>query len=144
MSRSLLFLIADTGGGHRAAATAVSHYLGRAHPGEFDVEIVDPFASASPRLLGRTAGLYGPLIQRAPWLWGGMFHATNSRPMVRAAELVLRSVDPAIERLMTDLEPAAVVSFHPLLNRAAVRARRRLGMRVPLITACLLYTSRCV
>jgi 1,2-diacylglycerol 3-beta-galactosyltransferase len=135
MSRSLLFLIADTGGGHRAAATAVSHYLGRAHPGEFDVEVVDPFASASPRLLGRTAGLYGPLIQRAPWLWGGMFHVTNSRVMVRAAELVLRSVDPAIERLMTDLEPAAVVSFHPLLNRAAVRARRHLGMRVPLVTA---------
>ncbi len=135
MSRSLLFLIADTGGGHRAAATAVSHYLGRAHPGEFEVEVVDPFASASPRLLGRTAGLYGPLIQRAPWLWGGMFHVTNSRAMVRVAELVLRSVDPAIERLMTNLDPAAVVSFHPLLNRAAVRARRRLGMRVPLVTA---------
>src|ERR1035437_2589885 len=129
MSRSLLFLIADTGGGHRAAATAVSHYLDRAHPGEFSVEIVDPFASASPRLLGRTAGLYGPLIQRAPWLWGGMFHATNSRTMVRTAELVMRSVDPAIARLMTTLEPAAVVSFHPLLNRAAVRARRRLGLR---------------
>src|ERR1035441_6651861 len=135
MPRSLLFLIADTGGGHRAAATAVSHYLDRAHPGEFSVEIVDPFASASPRLLGRTAGLYGPLIQRAPWLWGGMFHATNSRTMVRTAELVMRSVDPAIARLMTALEPAAVVSFHPLLNRAAVRVRRRLGLRVPLVTA---------
>ena len=36
---------------------------------------------------------------------------------------------------MTSLEPAAVVSFHPLLNRAAVRARRRLGLRVPIVTA---------
>ncbi len=135
MSRSLLFLIADTGGGHRAAATAVSHYLERTHPGEFAVEIVDPFATASPRLLGSTASLYGPLIQHAPWFWGGLFHVTNSRAMVRAAEVVLRSVDPAIERLMTALEPAAVVSFHPLLNRAAVRARRHLGLRMPLVTA---------
>ena len=133
--RSLLFLIADTGGGHRAAATAVSHYLGRAHPGEFTVEIVDPFATASPRILSRTASLYGPLIQHAPWVWGGLFHATNSRAMVRASELVLRGVDPAIARFMTALEPAAVVSFHPLLNRAAVRARRSLGLRVPLVTA---------
>ena len=135
MSRPLLFLIADTGGGHRAAATAVSHHLGVAHPGEFTVEIVDPFATASPRLLGRTASLYGPLIQHAPWVWGGLFHATNSRAMVRVSELVLHSVDPAIARLMTSLEPAAVVSFHPLLNRAAVRARRRLGLRVPIVTA---------
>ena len=134
MSRPLLFLIADTGGGHRAAATAVSHYLGQAHPGEFAVEIVDPFAGASPRLMGRTASLYGPLIQHAPWVWGGLFHVTNSRPMVRAVEMVLRGVDPAIERWMTRLRPAAVVSFHPLLNRAAVRARRRLGLRVPVAT----------
>ncbi|MGA2282885.1 MAG: glycosyltransferase [Candidatus Dormibacteria bacterium] len=135
MSRTLLFLIADTGGGHRAAATAVSHYLGRAHPGEFAVEIVDPFATASPRILGGTASLYGPLIQHAPWVWGGLFHATNSRAMVRASEVILRSVDPAIARLMTSWDPAAVVSFHPLLNRAAVRARRRVGLRFPIITA---------
>ena len=135
MSHTLLFLIADTGGGHRAAATAVSRYLERTHPGEFSVQIVDPFATASPKLLGRTASLYGPLIQHAPWLWGGLFHVTNSRAMVRASEVVLRSVDPAIERLMTELEPAAVVSFHPLLNRAAVRARRHLRLRIPLVTA---------
>src|SRR5487761_297095 len=134
MPPSLLFLIADTGGGHRAAATAVSRDLESEHPGEYAVKIVDPFAAASPQILGRVTGLYGPMIQHAPWLWGGLFHATNSRAGVRAVEILLRSVDATITRLMTAQPPAAVVSFHPLLNRAAARARRRAGLRVPLAT----------
>jgi len=53
--------------------------------------------------------------------------------MVRAAELVLRSVDP--HRTFDDgLEPAAVVSFHPLLNRAGEGAETP-GHAGPLITA---------
>ena len=96
------------------------------------MEIVDPFATASPRLLGSTASLYGPLIQHAPWFWGGLFHVTNSRAMVRAAEVVLRSVDPAIERLMTALEAGGRRSLStPCSTVHAVRARRHLGLRDP-------------
>jgi 1,2-diacylglycerol 3-beta-galactosyltransferase len=129
----LLFLIADTGGGHRACATAVAEQLGP--ESGFDCHIVDPFAESSPRLIGWTADLYGPLIRDAPWLWGAMYHATNSRPGVATlVHSTLRPVQPGITRLIERLQPAAIVSFHPLLNHIASRARRSLGLQRPLLT----------
>jgi 1,2-diacylglycerol 3-beta-galactosyltransferase len=123
VSIPLLFLIADTGGGHRAAATAVSGRLEMDRPGEFDVHIVDPAAADSPTLLSRTAELYSPLIHHARWVWAAMYHATNSRPAVALMRRsALRPMGDAIERLLATLRPAAVVSFHPLLNHLAAEA----------------------
>lgn len=122
--RRLLFLIADTGGGHRASANAVARQLGTDFPGQFDPVIVDPFTSAAPRLMGRTAGLYGPLIQHARWVWGALYHSTNSRAAVSAMRrTALRPLVPALRRLISDVLPDVVVSFHPLLNHAAVASR---------------------
>ena len=132
----LLFLIADTGGGHRAGANAVSRRLELDRPGEFDVRIVDPVATASPGVLGRTAGLYGPVIQHARWLWAALYHATNSRGAVALMRrTALRPLRDTLTGLLDTVEPAAVVSFHPLLNHLAAQAVRAPGAtRVPVIT----------
>lgn len=131
----LLFLIADTGGGHRASASAVARELARGHPGSLEVHIVDPFAELGPAVLGRLSGLYGPITQRAPWLWGGLYHSTNSRSAVAAlTATALRAVAPGVRRVVEALAPEAVVSFHPLLNHVTARALRAARRRVPLIT----------
>ncbi len=136
MTRTLLFLIADTGGGHRASANAVKAEFDVVHPGEYDIRIVDPFVEGAPRWTGRTSNLYGPLIQHARWAWGGLYHTTNSRAAVRALRATgLRAVQPGLARLCQELRPAAVVSFHPLLNHVMARVLRRPDVqRVPLIT----------
>lgn len=132
----LLFLIADTGGGHRASATAVRSYLEAHHPGRFDIHLVDPFVELAPGFTGRTTNLYGPIIKHAPWMWGAVYHTTNSRAavaMLRGSGL--RTVKPGIARLCRRLDPAAIVSFHPLLNHVTARVLRRPDVRrVPLIT----------
>jgi 1,2-diacylglycerol 3-beta-galactosyltransferase len=132
----LLFLIADTGGGHRAGATAVAHRLELDCPGEFEVHIVDPTAVASPTLLSRTADLYAPLIHHARWVWAGLYHATNSAPAVAVIRAsALRSLGRALRQLLASLRPAAVVSFHPLLNHVSAAVVREDGVsRVPVIT----------
>lgn len=132
----LLFLIADTGGGHRAGATAVARRLALDRPGEFDVEIVDPVTSGSPAVLGRAAELYGPLIHHARWLWAGMYHATNSRAAVGLLRgSALRPVRRTITALVDARRPAEVVSFHPLLNHLAVEAvRASAAPRTPVVT----------
>jgi 1,2-diacylglycerol 3-beta-galactosyltransferase len=134
--RVLLFLIADTGGGHRASAKAVARHLVSSHPGQYEIHIVDPFAQAAPTLLGRTTGLYGPITQHARWLWGGLYHVTNSRAAVTLLRRsALRFVEPGITRLVKQLEPAAVVSFHPLLNHIAAQAAHTTGPRaIPIVT----------
>src|SRR5579863_1944551 len=119
--RRLLFLIADTGGGHRAAATAVERQMTATWPGDFEITILDPFTSAKPKVIGGTAGLYGPITRHARWFWGGLYHATNSRPAVALLEnTVLRSVTSAIMEALEANDPDCVVSFHPLLNHVTV------------------------
>jgi 1,2-diacylglycerol 3-beta-galactosyltransferase len=133
--RRLLFLIADTGGGHRAAAIAVERQMAETAPGEFEITILDPFNAAKQKVIGGTAGLYGPITRHARWLWGGLYHATNSRPAVTMLErTVLRSVQTAVTQAIHRLDPDCVVSFHPLLNHISVRAVREQARRVPVIT----------
>lgn len=131
----LLFLIADTGGGHRAAAEAVARRLAAAHPGRFATHVLEPFAAASPPLVESIMSLYAPLIRRTPRLWGAIYRATDSPAMVRALRSTLfRMVDPGVEQVVDVLQPAAIVCFHHIVAHVATRAVRRLGLRIPVIT----------
>ncbi len=136
LPRRLLFLISDTGGGHRAAATAVAECLETSYPGLYKVEILDPFARTSPRILGATARLYGPLSRSAGWMWAVLYHASDSAAMVRLLRAsVLRTAMPAIRAALAGDPPALVVSFHPLLNHPAVDAVREMpGVDAPIVT----------
>jgi 1,2-diacylglycerol 3-beta-galactosyltransferase len=120
----LLFLIADTGGGHRAAARAVSQALDSAYPGIFAPVLCDPLrGDGSSRLLRWVTGLYEPLIRLAPWLWGAVYYGSDSLPATRLLRLILFS---HANRRVVDADarhrPALIVSFHPLLAAAAVKA----------------------
>jgi 1,2-diacylglycerol 3-beta-galactosyltransferase len=131
----LLFLIADTGGGHRAAATAVERQMAVTSPGEFEITILDPFIRAKPRVIGGTAGLYGPITRHARWLWGALYHSTNNRSAVALLDsTVLRSVTGAVTDAVEQIDPDCVVSFHPLLNHVSVRAVRNRPRRTPVVT----------
>ena len=134
MTRRLLFLVADTGGAHRTFATGVARHLAAAHPGEVETAIVDPFASATSRVPRGTTRLYGPLTVHAPWAWGALWHATNSRLAAALVEQSLRILNPAMTRSVRRMDPSAIVSFHPLLACSAVRARRHLGLRAPVVS----------
>ena len=119
----LLFLIADTGGGHRNAARAVGQALDRRYPGRFAPVLFDPLGGpGSARLLRWITGLYGPVIRRAPWLWGAAYHASNSRPAARLLASVRCSGWPTgpPSRRSPGHRPAAIISFHPLTGMAAV------------------------
>jgi 1,2-diacylglycerol 3-beta-galactosyltransferase len=120
----LLFLIADTGGGHRAAAAAVADALERGYPGRYAPVLCDPLAGpAAPRLLRLITRAYGPVVRLAPWLWGIIYHATDSS---LAAWLLRRILLALAGRPLADalaaVRPAAVVSFHPLAGQMAARA----------------------
>lgn len=130
----LLFLFADTGGGHRAAAAAVAAELARLSEGSAAVTLVDPFRELAPPWLEHTVALYAPLIRRAPRLWGALYHATDTLPGVTATRTALSVVAARLRRLVASLRPAVVVSFHPLLSHPAVAATAPLSPRPQVAT----------
>lgn len=122
----VLFLVADTGGGHRSAATAVAEALLRDNPGRFAPALVDPLSGpGSSRALRWIARLYGPVVRHAPWAWGVIYRATDSRRMTRLLQrTLLRVADRPVIDATARLQPGVIVSCHPLTTGAAVRASR--------------------
>jgi 1,2-diacylglycerol 3-beta-galactosyltransferase len=137
----LLFLVSDTGGGHRAAARAVGEALAEAATttlatARFAPILCDPLAGPGSAPLPRwVTRLYGPATRLAPWAWGAAYHLSNSRA---AAGLLLRTLFRPASRLVADAiaayQPAVIVSFHPLTGHAAVAARRRTRTATPVLT----------
>jgi 1,2-diacylglycerol 3-beta-galactosyltransferase len=132
----VLFLMADTGGGHRNAARAVGESLELAYPGRFAPVLCDPLGGpGSSRLLRWVTGLYGPVVRRAPWLWGAAYYATNLRPaMWLLRRTLLRPADRAAAGAARARPPAVIVSFHPLTGMAAVWARDQVAPLAPVVT----------
>jgi 1,2-diacylglycerol 3-beta-galactosyltransferase len=132
----LLFLVGDTGGGHRSAANAVAQALDRLWPGRFAPVIYDPLLDpGAPRRLRWLAVLYGPAIRWCPWLWGILWHASNSPAAlswVKRTFLVLAGA--TVARAVGGCRPAAIVAFHPMTAEPAVRARDAAGARLSVIT----------
>jgi 1,2-diacylglycerol 3-beta-galactosyltransferase len=134
--RPLLFLIGDTGGGHRSAAAAVAQALERALPGRFVPVIWDPLRGPDvARPLRWFAGLYGPCIRLTPWLWW-LFWRTSDSPRVLAAvrRTIMAPVYGSVARAAESCRPALIVAFHPMTADPAVRARDRGGVLPPVVT----------
>ena len=132
----LLFLIGDTGGGHRSAAKAVAQALDHAYPGRFAPVICDPLRGpGAPRWTRWLAGLYGPAIRLAPWLWGAIWRAASSpRILGWIRRTLMPPVYDGVARAVAARQPAVIVNFHPLTADPAVRARDRSPARPQVIT----------
>lgn len=132
----LLFLIGDTGGGHRSAAAAVAQALERLLPGRFAPVIWDPLRGPdAPRLLRWFAGLYGPCIRLAPWLWWLFWRASDSpRGLAAVRRTVMAPVYGSVARAALACRPALIVAFHPMTADPAVRARDLTGPLAAVIT----------
>jgi 1,2-diacylglycerol 3-beta-galactosyltransferase len=121
-SPRVLILFSDTGGGHRAAARALTDALKQLDP-RCVVTVADPLITQGPEVVRRLASLYSPLIQRSRVAWGAVYHSSNTKPTFAAIRAVFgRGVRNAISELLQQHDPDVILSVHPLLNHVAHQA----------------------
>jgi 1,2-diacylglycerol 3-beta-galactosyltransferase len=160
--RTILFLIADTGAGHRSAANAISNAIrlisqkeqeewqarvvtaqaeGEAvvtlpeQPPTYRIEIVDVFEEYSRFPLREVVKLYGPTIRYNPKLFGELFHTSNREGTVQAVKtLATPLILNGLLRLFTTVQPDVIVSIHPMLNHVTVHALQELKLDIPFLT----------
>lgn len=136
MTKRALFLISDTGGGHRSAANAITAALDEIRePSSFEHRIDDVAAHCSFPLTQLGWG-YSTALRYAPPVYGALYYATNGRRRYKA---LVRFCEPLYRERLRDLflnyRPDVIVSVHPLLNHAALRARADAKMQhIPIIT----------
>ena len=130
-----LILMADTGGGHRAAARAILEGLDAGFPGRFEVIVSDPLAAAAWPIGGFGRG-YGPLVQHLPALYGAAWHRSDGMRAAAALHAALRpGLDPVLRRIYAETRPELVLSVHPMLTRRAQRVLRASGSQAPFAVA---------
>ncbi|MGZ3622587.1 MAG: MGDG synthase family glycosyltransferase [Ktedonobacteraceae bacterium] len=156
--RTILFLIADTGAGHRSAANAIRNALTflvqkrqeerliQEHAGEEEpesisaqtgcrIEIVDVFEEYSRFPLREAVKLYGPAIRYRPKLYGRIYQFSNQAQRFSAMKSISTPlVHNGLLRLIKSVKPDVIVSVHPLLNHVTIRILQDLGLHIPFIT----------
>ena len=130
----ILILFSDTGGGHRAAARALTDALKQLDP-TCDVTVADPLISQGPAVVRRLASLYSPMIQRSRAAWGAVYHSSNTKPTFAAIRAVF---GPGVRKVIIELvavhDPDVLLSVHPLLNHIAHQAILKCGRPRALMT----------
>jgi len=140
MEKRVLFLISDTGGGHRSAANAVVAALDEIEQGPDGAPLrlerrIDDVAAHCTFPLSQLGPAYSAALRFAPPLYGALYHATNGK---RRFDSVVKLCEPLyrarLRELFCDYRPDVIVSVHPLLNHAALRARADAEIAAPLLT----------
>ena len=130
----VLILFSDTGGGHRAAARALTDALKLLDP-TCVVTVADPLMAQGPMVVRRLASLYGPMIQRSRTAWGAVYHTSNTKPTFAAIRAVFGpGVRKATSELIKRHDPDVVLSVHPLLNHMTYQAIQKSGRQRALMT----------
>jgi 1,2-diacylglycerol 3-beta-galactosyltransferase len=131
---SVLILFSDTGGGHRAAAKALTGALRELDP-TVRVVACDPMIGEGSPLVREVVSLYPTIIQRARPAWGLIYHASNTPPIWAAVRAAYGpQVRHVVSRKMSDTDPDVVLSVHPMLTSPAWRAIQRSGRPRGLMT----------
>jgi 1,2-diacylglycerol 3-beta-galactosyltransferase len=133
-SPRILIVFSDTGGGHRAAARALSDALKQLDP-TCSVTVVDPLITQGPAVIRNLASLYSPVIRRSRAAWGAVYHTSNTKPTFAAIRAVFgRPVRKVLIDAMKNHDPDVVLSVHPLLNHVGYQAIQRSGRPRALMT----------
>jgi len=130
----ILFLFADTGGGHRSAAEAIIEALELEFPNNFTYAMVDFFADYTPPPFNLAAPTY-PAMSRMDYLWKTLFETSDDPDRMRMVYAMLWPyIRLYIYRLWKKNPHNVVVSVHPLINTPFLRAMKKRQDPTPYIT----------
>ena len=135
---TVLFLLADTGAGHRSAAHAVCRAMSLLAAESERVtcrgQCLDVFAACGKFPIRNWSRLYGWAIAHVPWLYGLAFHLTNHPSIFPLLERVLyRLLHDELAALLRQNRPDIVVCVHPLLGRVTLRVMAEAHFEVPFV-----------
>lgn len=136
MKKRILFLMSDTGGGHRAAAEAIRDALHRRYGDAVQAELVDVFRDYAPFPYKYMPEVYPWLINRAIWAWsfGYKISAAHYRTAKFFSSRNYQSMRKGLDRMVREHPADVVVSVHSVITTPSLNAYMTLPERPPFIT----------
>ena len=135
MKKRILFLISDTGGGHRASAQAIVEAINFLHPACYELMIEDLWKNQTPSPFCRLPNTYRWLIGPGLPLWKFLW-TTFARPFFQHRILADVSfwVSADIIAYYRRYRPDLIVSVHPLLNQIGLDCLQAAKLDIPFVT----------
>ncbi len=136
--KRFLFVMSDTGGGHRASARAVGDEMVRLYGDAVTVDVADIFVELGRWPFSRFPSWYPSLVGLDSVPWGVGYHLTDHARLVQTASyLAYPYTRMALRRFIRRHPADVIVSFHGVPNYALFLALQRMGLHVPMVTVVL-------
>jgi 1,2-diacylglycerol 3-beta-galactosyltransferase len=136
--KRFLFIISDTGGGHRASANAVKDAMFSLYGSAVEIDTIDLFVEMDRWPFYRFPDWYPQIISKNSVSWAVSYHLSNR---VRLMKTMSRIVWPYARHALCEVlrqHPAdVIVSFHPIPNYGLQMALRHLGWQIPVATVAV-------
>lgn len=136
MTKRILFLMSDTGGGHRASAQAIAKAIHHLYPHTYETIIEDIWKEHTPWPIDCMPDTYnwlsGPGVPFWKLLWKGtMMDTPRERFFEVMAPIFRRHAVPYLQKIKPDL----VISVHPVLNHTGMDWLAHAGLgHIPFVT----------
>ncbi len=135
MTKKILLLMTDTGGGHRSSAEAVLEALRRRQIPGCQVEMIDVLAGYAPFPINRLDRLYPYMTRFSKVTWEPAYRFTNTPERARFLMRTAWPIAQETARKVLVSHPAElIVSFHPLFNYAMLWAQEKENNTTPMAT----------
>jgi 1,2-diacylglycerol 3-beta-galactosyltransferase len=135
MKKRILFLISDTGGGHRASAQAIVEAIHFLHPARYELIIEDLWKNHTPRPFCKLPNTYrwitGPGLPLWKLLWATLAQPTLQHRILADIGFWVRADIIAYYRAH---RPDLIVSIHPLLNQIGLDCLHAARLDIPFVT----------
>eukprot|EP00914_Ancora_sagittata_P033823 GHVO01068336.1.p1 GENE.GHVO01068336.1~~GHVO01068336.1.p1 ORF type:complete len:445 (-),score=33.89 GHVO01068336.1:154-1488(-) len=126
----VLFLVSETGGGHRASATALTAAFNALFPHSFEILELDPWSTCGIWPLNAIVPAYA-FLSSNPAYWKVAYNMTRQRILrnsLLSAGNVLAS--KGMLRALTEKKPDIIVSVHPMCQHLPITVLKQSGHKI--------------
>jgi 1,2-diacylglycerol 3-beta-galactosyltransferase len=133
--KKVLFLLSDTGNGHRAAAEAIGTALKIKHGDSVHYDLVDVFKSYTPFPFRTFPEFYPLMVKYSSKLYGMSFNMSNTPRRANLLSWGMYTISQLhLRKITQDYTPDVIVSTHSIITKPVLTAFSRLPQAPPFVT----------
>jgi len=134
VTKKVLFLFSDTGGGHRSAFQAIQDAMKIRYGDAVDFDAVDVLRECKWPL-NKQPELYPRVVNTSKFLWALVYHSFDGKRRTGLArQLIYRNNRRILRRIVAEHPADVVVCTHSVIGNPSFRAFLTLDERPPCLT----------
>ena len=132
--KRILFLMSDTGGGHRASANAIAEAIHHLYPDQYETIINDIWKQHTPWPFNKLPDTYPWLSGSGQAVWRLMWLASKRKNGDFLFSAVAPIISRRIIRYLQTIQPDLIISVHPLMNHLGLEWVEKAQLDIPFVT----------